>query len=213
MFQVQAPEGEYLLKYTIQGGGTFHIVFSAGEDGAFLAVGLLPGDLLDDVTLAKGEIPDDVEPEIEKQGVRVYCFPGSTVNVTWKAVFKFDPARVIIVLVVNGEIVIGDLDFEVEEMEPQKCTKEITTEVTGTTYTGSVSPAEREAPCGSSRSFKIIVNDTLGFVAAPPPAGTVKDVKLNGDSVLNQVQVLGNGQGHLVIHDIQEEIKMLVELW
>jgi hypothetical protein len=206
MFQIQAPEGTYLLAYTIQGGGIFHIVFSAGEDGVFLAVGLLPGDMLDDVTLYEGEIPEGVEPEIEKQGVKLYCFPGSTVNVTWQTVFKFSPVMVIIVLVADGEIVLGDLD--IEALEPDKCTKEITSVVINNTYAGIVDPPERVAPCGSSRSFKIIVYDAAGF----DPGTTVEDVKVNNVSVLNQVQILGNGQGHLVIHDIQENIGIEVTL-
>jgi hypothetical protein len=212
-FQIQAPEGTYLLAYTIQGGGIFHIVFSAGEDGAFLAVGLLPGHMLADVTLYEGEIPGGVEPEIEKQGVKVYCFPGSTVNVTWQTVFKFSPVMVIIVLVADGEIVVGDPD--IESLEPVRCTKTIETNVIGQTLVGTVNPPEEEAPCGSSRSFKIKVYDPAGFVPDPDgtAGGTVKDVSLNGVSVLNQVQVLGNGEGHLVIHNIQEDIKMLVELW
>lgn len=210
MFQIQAPEGAYLLTYTIQGGGAFHIVFSAGEKGAFLAVGLLPGHVLADVTLFEGEIPEGVKPEIEKQDVNVYCFPGSKTNLTWETVFKFSPVMVIIVLVADGEIVVGDLDLDIdiEPMEPVKCTKTIKTRVFDGTFSGYVNPPEMVAPCGSSRSFKIIIDDPAGFV----PGTTVEDVKLNGVSVLNQVQILGNGQGHLVIHHIRENIGMEVTL-
>jgi hypothetical protein len=212
VFQVQAPEGTYLIEYTLKGGGSFFIVFTAGEDGAFLAVGLLPGDELDDVFVYEGDlIDDDVEPEFENEGVSVYCWPGSTTTtLTWNQVFVINPTITVIILVLDGEI-CDDGELEIEELEQVKCTYTITTAVNDQTL-GSIDPeGPIDRPCGSSKSFKIHVNNALGFV----PGVTVSDVTLIIDgvaiSVLNQVQILGNGDGHLVIHKIDMNIAIEVD--
>jgi hypothetical protein len=196
LLQVQAPAGVFLLMYRTN-LGAFYFVFSS-TDGAFLAIGLLEGDELHEVTLQEGTIPDGTTPEFESEGVNIFCWPGSTTAVSWENVFVIKPATVLIVLIRDGEIVTDNLDIvilDIPKVEgpPQKFS--ISTEVEGT---GDVWPSSLEGvPRGASRSFKF------------RPGANLVDVTLNGVSVIDAVQFLGNGDGHLVIHDIKEDIHIV----
>ena len=198
-FQITVPEGAYLLTYVTH-FGVFNIVFSS-EEGAFFAVGLLEGDELTDLYLQEGDIPEEAVPVEEKEGVKVYCRPGVTAGGGLPSVFTgWGP----IIIIIQGGVVVPDNPFMViivltdpivENTGPGK-------NYTIWTYAegGSITPkGPLEVPGNSSRSFKFIPN-TLPFDK------TTDQVYVNGVNVTPQVQVLGNGQGHLVIHKIHEHI-------
>lgn len=199
-FQVQVPEGAFMIEYSVKGGGTYFIVVTAEEEGAVLGIGLLEGFIIDDVLVYEGNIaPTAPDPEIAKEGVKIYVWPGSETYAqqTWTGVFVMNPSIVVIILVLDGEIEEG------QEIEEIKCINTIRTYVNDPTK-GKITPAgPLERPCNSSASFTI--------EPASGNFGDIKDVLLNGISVKAQVQELGNGNGHLVIHKIDMNIEMKVE--
>jgi hypothetical protein len=207
--QVQVPAGAYVLEYTTT-LGAFYIVFSS-EDGAFLAIGLLPDDRLVDVNLYEVTLnPDAVpDPDYSKDGVLVFYWPGSSVELTLEGVCTLKPETLIVimkdgVLVLTGDVVI----VELPKVEPTKFYT-IETWVNDETL-GVIDPeGPMERPAGSSKSFKIRRKDGNPFrYQAADPQDTVY---LNGVDVTDQVQILGSGEGHLVIHGIDMDI--LIEVY
>lgn len=222
VLQVGTPEGDYLLKYSVkmptEDGGfviqEFAIVFKAGEDGVFLTIGLKPGDEIWNVQLVPGEIPAEAIPVIEKDGIAIFLWPGDESSFTVEDVFEEPEGEEfkIIILIVEGEIdpvVVNNEGLEIEieiEVEvqnelnlEQRGKHTITTAVIFDTVGGTISPERIDGvPYGASRSFKIHPNSGL--------FDDILDVTINGVSVIGAVKELGNGDGHLVIHDITEDL-------
>ena len=197
VLQVEAPAGSFLLKYVTL-SGIYYVVFSS-EEGVFLAIGLLDGDDLLDVSLWEVPISDTATPDPTSpspgEGVLIYYWPGST-GVTWEGVVVFGEINwsAEIIIIKDGEIVENP-DFVIvglEQVEPRTFT--LTTEVQGAG--GFIWPDYlTRIPEGASRSIKF----------RPYPT---TDVLVNGVSVM-PIQQLGNGDGHLVIHDIREDIHVI----
>lgn len=216
--QIGTPEGSYLLEYSIKvpsADGTFDIqtfaiVFKAGEEGALLAIGLKPGDDIWEVQLIPGDISAGVTPVMEQNGVAVFLWPDDESSFSVEDVFE-EPAPedfVLIILIAEGVIAPlyinnddSDSDIQIDIIEEDESSDgggkfSITTKVSGG---GSISPSSVDGvPYGSSRSFKIRANSRK--------FEDILDVTVNGTSVIGQVQKLGNGDGHLVIHDITEDL-------
>jgi hypothetical protein len=183
-FTVNVPAGSYLLTYWTD-LGEFHIVFKT-VSATTLTIGLQPGDNVYHVTVQQGTItvPDDQALVIQGD-VLIFAWPPN-LEVTWDAVIG--NLTGLIVLLQDGGI---------PGAEGGKCT--ITTQVVGS---GTIKPAGPiTKPCGSSHSFK--------FKPGPP---ALTNVTIDGTSVIDQIQILGNGDGHLVIHDIQGDI-ILTGYW
>lgn len=200
LLQIQAPEGEYLLMYTTN-LGTFYVVFKAGPEGAFLAIGLQPGDEVQQVILQKGTIPDDAPPLPEsREGVYIYFWPGNPTVTSWEVIFTADPSVALIFLIIDGKI---NTDSGVIEILPVTQEPEIPVQI-NITGPGTVIPPGPIIlrPKNSSLSLK--------FRADSGNFNDIVDVQLNGISVIAQVQDLGNGDGHLVIHNITEAIMVEV---
>ena len=184
-FTVNVPAGSYLLTYWTD-LGEFHIVFKTAS-ATTLTIGFQPGDNVYHVTVQQGTITVPDEQALVVQGdVLIFTWPEHP-EIPESIIINLG---VIIVLLEDGGIP--------GETEGGKCT--ITTQVAGSG--GTIKPAGPiTKPCGSSHSFK--------FKPGPPE---LTDVLINGESVIDQVQILGNGDGHLVIHKIEKDI-LLTGQW
>ncbi len=188
-FTVNVLAGSYLLEY-VTDLGTFYIVFKA-DTSVSLTIGLQPGDNVSEVTVQQGTITvSDDQALATQEQVLIFAWPADPV--LWGFVFDVDLSVELIILLEGGGI-----PGWTETAEEGKCT--ITTQVVGG---GTIKPAGPiTKPCGSSHSFK--------FKPGPP---ALTDVTVNGVSVIDQVQILGNGDGHLVIHKIDGDI-LLTGIW
>jgi hypothetical protein len=95
------------------------------------------------------------------------------------------------------------LEIEASEEEEEDSASEkfdVTTSVEGSG--GSIKPfGTKQVPKGASISIKI-----------QPDSGNfddIADVTVNGVSVKSSLQELGNGDGHLVIHDVTEDLEVV----
>lgn len=220
--QVGTPEGDYLLKYSVKiptkDGGfeiqEFSIVFTAEEGGASLVIGLKPGDEIWEVQLIPGDVPEGATPVIEKEGVAIFLWPEDESSFSLDD-FEMpeDEDLILIILIADGliaPVIVDDDGIEINinieivingELQVAKYT--ITTNVIPGTVGGTITPEELEGvPFGSSRSFKIHPNSGI--------FDDIEDVTVNGESVIAYVQDLGNGDGHLVIHGISENLEIEV---
>jgi hypothetical protein len=218
--QIQVPAGAFMLEY-ITDLGIFQIVFSS-EDGAFLAIGLLPGDKLHNVNLYEGTVPEGVTPDqtCSVPGVSIFYWPGSTTVLSWGNVFVINPLVAVIVIMQNGVLVLSG-DFEIIELpEPVEPKEYFTIETWVNDETlGYITPeGPIERPAGSSKSFQIHHKTrdlNLGdpLQQYPPPDGHTEDfVFVNKVNMNDYVQMLGNGDGHLVIHGIDMDIEIEIYL-
>jgi len=195
-FTVSVLAGSYLLEYWTYSGGPFYIVFKA-DTSVSLTIGIQEENLLT-VTLYHGEITDGAT-ELATRGtpqrpVLIFAWPADP-DVGWDSVFDADPYVEPIVLFEGGGVVgdgVGDGDGD--GGDGRKCTITVEPPVGGT-----IKPAGPTItkPCGSSHSFK--------FKPGPP---ALTCVTIDGGSVFDLVQKLGNGDGHLVIHKIDRDITL-----
>lgn len=211
LLQFRTPAGTYLLQYqaktenedgTFSISGTFAMVFTAGADGAMITIGLLPGAELWSVSLQPGAIPDGVTPVMEDGDVLVYLTPAMSTTVAWEGVFTIDFDIELIVIMADGELNEELEDIEIVEVATPPLPEvvklwTIYTNVNDDTL-GTITPALEQAPDGSSRSFKI--HPVSGVFA------DIDQVMVNGTDVTAQVQKLGNGDGHLVLHNITSDV-------
>lgn len=224
VIQVGTPTGAYLLQYSVKmplaDGGfeiqEFSIVFKTGENGALLTIGLKPGDEIWGLQLIPGEISENIQPVQTTEEVAIFIWPGDESSLTVDDVFEMPEndadIRIIILIaegviapiVVNGEGLELNIQIQIEIDSELPITKyTITTNVIPGTIGGTITPEKEEGvPFGSSRSFKIRPNSRV-FT-------DILDMTIEGKSgkvsVLDYVQELGNGDGHLVIHDITENL-------
>jgi hypothetical protein len=179
-FTVNVPAGSYLLTYWTD-LGEFHIVFKS-ETPVVIVIGLQPGDNVYDVAVQQGLITVPEDQALVVQGnVFIFTWPAHP-EVPYDAVIENLGA---IIVLLQGGATPG-------ETEGGKCT--IETVALG----GEIKPSGPiTKPRGSSHSFKF----RPGKEGSPP----LTDVLIDKTSVIRQVQTLGNGDGHLVIHDICSE--------
>lgn len=208
--QITVPEGAFMLTYVTH-LGTFQIVFYS-EEGAFFAIGLLEGDEFVDVFLQEGEIPDTAvpDPEYSNEGVDVYCAPASSTPVPWYETFVFTPTTVLIMIMDDGVFVTDNpfmviivLLVPIVENTGEGARFTIFTSVNDDTL-GYITPeGPLQRPGCSSQSFHIHHN-TRDF-------DPLQDIVMaNGIDITPWVQILGSGDGHLVIYDIREDILLKV---
>ncbi|MBD3308894.1 hypothetical protein GF339_20945, partial [candidate division KSB3 bacterium] len=200
---VGVPAGAYLLTYTTE-NGTFYIVFEA-EESVMLVIGIPGDDEVLEAYIQAGTIDleglgEEIEP-IEGDRYIVYALPDETLDLPdWFEVFEEGENFLIIELIVDGEIVLEEdegEDGEGEEGEENGLKHEVTISVDGSG--GTVKPSGTKlVPDGASISIKI-----------QPDSGNFADianVTINGEPFMDYVQELGNGDGHLVIHGVDQDL-------
>ena len=87
-FQVFAPAGDYLVEYSISGGGTYHVAFRAAKSAA-VAIGIHAGQTLSSIWLQKGAINTYYGYVWPSGPVTLYSWPGFT-SPSWEYVFTPD---------------------------------------------------------------------------------------------------------------------------
>jgi len=204
--QVSVPEGSYILEYTST-YGTFYIVFKA-LFSVTLFIGLESGDVVQNVYLYTGEISDDVVPIQENEFYKVYELPGEEEASDWYD--SFTGEMDVIVLMAGGEVFL-------EEEEGEDDGEDGDDAVVGGKWTvtaiadgaGTIKPETKMVPNGASVSLKIRPDsrnfaDILSVKITQVTSGVETDVT-------SYVQQLGNGDGHLVIHGVDDDLDVAVE--
>ncbi|MBD3307915.1 hypothetical protein GF339_15900 [candidate division KSB3 bacterium] len=132
----------------------------------------------------------------------VYALPDEDFELAdWFEVFEEGDEFLVIPLIVGGVIVLEEEeDGDEEEGEENGVKHEVTISVDGSG--GTVKPSGTKlVPDGASISIKI-----------KPDSGNFADianVTINGEPFMDYVQELGNGDGHLVIHGVDQDLDVI----
>lgn len=205
--EVSVPQGSYILEYTTT-YGTFYIVFKA-LFSVTLFIGLESGDVAQDVYLYTGEISDDVEPIQENDLYKVYELPAEEEASDWYS--SFTGEMDVIVLMAGGMVFVEDEQGEdVSDDDGEDVAVSGKWTVTSVAEgAGTITPATKMVPNGASISLKIRPDsrnfaDILNVTITQKTSGAESDVTA-------YVQQLGNGDGHLVIHGVDDDLEVAVK--
>ncbi|GAK49695.1 hypothetical protein U14_00918 [Candidatus Moduliflexus flocculans] len=203
--EVSVPQGSYILEYTTT-YGTFYIVFKA-LFSVTLFIGLESGDVAQDVYLYTGEISDDVEPIQENDLYKVYELPAEEEASDWYN--SFTGEMDVIVLMTGGMIFLEEDEGEDAGENDDAVVGGKWTVTAIADGAGTIKPETKMVPNGASISLKIRPNsrnfaDILNVTITQVTSGVKTDVT-------SYVQQLGNGDGHLVIHGVDDDLEVAVK--